>query len=414
MKTTIRLLLFICLISFCIKSFSQDFWEEIDFPYNSSIYSITVNEDGIIYLGCENGVYSSGNDGVDWDYLLSDGIIHSMAHCGNIVYAGGSITQYVDKYWRSENSGVTWDTIYTNIEVYGNVMAQLSIGDTLFSSIWTDMSRLIRSYDYGLTWELVFSSETITDYISDIAITEDQTLFFGIKSYGENIGGVYKSTDFGENWEFAGLQHHSVSSMAVNSNGDVFAGVWGGEQGAMPGLYVLRSGETDWDTLIMGTQVEDLVINNIGDIYFSSTWPNGVIRSLDNGETFDLINDGLPIGPMGYLTIDNQGYLYITSHYVSNFLAKSVQTTVSLPDNRAISSQVTFTISPNPAKTSFAISNNDNRIISDVRVYNQLGQVVFHKKFISNNIDVSTFDKGLYIVEFTTKNERIRKKLIIQ
>jgi len=90
--------------------------------------------------------------------------------------------------------------------------------------------------------------------------------------------------------EFAGLFNFMVSSLACNSSNDPFAGVWGWAGNAFPGLFVLRNGQTDWDTLIGSPQVSDVVVNSEGDIYFTSAWPLGVVRSLNNGQTFELIN----------------------------------------------------------------------------------------------------------------------------
>ena len=72
-----------------------------------------------------------------------------------------------------------------------------------------------------------------------------------------------------------------------------------------------------------------------------------------------------------------------------------------------------ITIFPNPTSTEFTISGIDG-VIDDVSIYNKLGQRVIHEMKPDNTIDVSWLPQGLYIVEVTWNEYRVRQKLIVQ
>ncbi len=58
--------------------------------------------------------------------------------------------------------------------------------------------------------------------------------------------------------------------------------------------------------------------------------------------------------------------------------------------------------------------NNTDIKIDRIRIFNQLGQLVFTKDKIANSIDLSTFNKGSYIVELYSGNKIIRHKIILE
>ncbi len=77
-----------------------------------------------------------------------------------------------------------------------------------------------------------------------------------------------------------------------------------------------------------------------------------------------------------------------------------------------------FIIYPNPAATSITILPNTTETES-ISIYAITGQLVYHKNLISIGshnitIDISQLEKGVYLVQFKTKNGNINKKLIIQ
>ena len=86
---------------------------------------------------------------------------------------------------------------------------------------------------------------------------------------------------------------------------------------------------------------------------------------------------------------------------------------VGIKTNAAAESN--FITYPNPA-TNFVSVNYITPNISKVEIKNYLGLLIFEKQFCSNvkdNINVSTFASGTYIISITEENKTINKKLIV-
>jgi len=56
----------------------------------------------------------------------------------------------------------------------------------------------------------------------------------------------------------------------------------------------------------------------------------------------------------------------------------------------------------------------DNTQLKSLKIFNQLGQEVSRKVKTFKNIDISTLDQGIYIVELELNEIKVRKKLIIK
>lgn len=67
---------------------------------------------------------------------------------------------------------------------------------------------------------------------------------------------------------------------------------------------------------------------------------------------------------------------------------------------------------PNPTHNMVIISSP---VVVDLSIINILGQVIFEKKdFLQGEINVTSFNKGIYLVMFTSKTGRVSRKLIIE
>ncbi|MFC2101905.1 T9SS type A sorting domain-containing protein [Bacteroidota bacterium] len=79
-----------------------------------------------------------------------------------------------------------------------------------------------------------------------------------------------------------------------------------------------------------------------------------------------------------------------------------------------ISFEEKLSIYPNPANRELFISISNGAILTEVNIYNQIGQKVLHQKPITQPIDVSMLRPGVYINEVCSQNFKVRKKLIIR
>ena len=72
-----------------------------------------------------------------------------------------------------------------------------------------------------------------------------------------------------------------------------------------------------------------------------------------------------------------------------------------------------ISIFPNPTNSRFNFASTD-LLISELNIYNKLGQIVLTEFRPDKTIDISSINPGLYIVEFITSKYRFKKKLIIK
>ena len=73
-----------------------------------------------------------------------------------------------------------------------------------------------------------------------------------------------------------------------------------------------------------------------------------------------------------------------------------------------------ISIYPNPTTDKLFITSNNGLKIETVNIYNQLGQIVLKKNKIKENINISSLGQGIYIIELTSSELKIRQKLIIE
>ena len=79
-----------------------------------------------------------------------------------------------------------------------------------------------------------------------------------------------------------------------------------------------------------------------------------------------------------------------------------------------LNTELLFNIHPNPAKKELFISSENEVLVNEVIIYSKLGQSILHETVITDKIDISTLEQGIYVIELVSENLRIRKKLIIQ
>lgn len=409
-KTLYKSLIIVSAIFFfCFTLHAQDFWEELNTPNGIAIRSIAINDAGQIFLGVGNnntpgGVYRSEDAGDTWDLVFDNGDFSvypvEINPDGDIYIGKGGF----DPLKVSFDNGNIWDSLaYPGT---GNFTAMYSPRqDTLF----VGSTYLVRTYDNASTWDTIFSSENETEYIKDILQTQSGDMYIALTGYFAGMGGVYKSTDGGDSWEFSGLFNLMVSSLAENSNGDVFASVRGILQsGLLPGLYVLRNGENEWEELLAGPFVEDVVVNSADHIYLTSGW---VMRSINNGQSFEYFEEGLFPGPKGDMTNDMLDYLYVTSEFSSNALYRTINPTVSITEEYQRPPAPSLILYPNPVREQLFLKMiSDENDLNNIRVYNSLGVLVLQtkEKTGSNNImlDVAPLLPGFYFIEANTENTK--------
>jgi photosystem II stability/assembly factor-like uncharacterized protein len=401
--------------------FAQDFWEQLPFPYEASIRCIATNDQGDIFVGAgydvdNGGVYRSLDDGQTWDLVLdmvSFSVLSIEINEQGIIYAGtnrGFPTLCV-----SYNNGTNWEELI--LPSTENVVKILCAStDTVYVSQWTEGALLLRSADSGATWDTIYTSNHASEYVSDIAISSTGDIYISLMGYFFEMGGVYRSTDNGITWECAGLFNYQVMALGFNHNDDLLIGVWAGFYDISGGLYVLYNGESEIHDLYYGPAVWDFVINSDDDIYFAIDG-GYVMRTLDLGQTFEFVNQGL-IGS-GHMAIDNQDYVYNASAYGNNKVNRTIEPTVTSVTAFSGPEILKLESAQNPVTDKFWVRiigpdnmhGTGNFIIRDLagRVFNKNTFDIGNKYF---ETDISGLATGMYILTAKIGNGYFSLKFI--
>lgn len=185
-----------------------------------------------------------------------------------------------------------------------------------------------KTLNAGTTWQPLTDNET---FYSTGCITLDPnnsgTIWLGT---GENVGGrhvgighgVYVSHDDGKSWQFSGLKNSEhISKIIVNPKNS--QEIWVASQGPLwssggeRGLYKSQNGGKTWELVLEGnkwTGVTDLVMDPRDEnVLYAATWQRhrtvasylgggegtGIHKSIDGGETWFELKQGLPSSNMG-------------------------------------------------------------------------------------------------------------------
>ena len=73
-----------------------------------------------------------------------------------------------------------------------------------------------------VVWEEINTPNDIKNY--SVAVANNGDIYLG-NSKSDGIGGVIRSTNSGDSWEFIGLENHTVYSLSFNHEGNLLAGV---------------------------------------------------------------------------------------------------------------------------------------------------------------------------------------------
>ncbi|MCX6165848.1 MAG: LamG domain-containing protein, partial [Ignavibacteriae bacterium] len=114
-----------------------------------------------------------------------------------------------------------------------------------------------------------------------IAITSNSAYLFA----GLDGGGVYRSTNNGDNWSVVnnGFSNLYVKSLLISGT-NVFAGMIGG-------VYISTNNGTNWT--LSGVSGDVVSLSSNGTNIFAGTTIGGVFRSTNNGGSWTAVNSGL-------------------------------------------------------------------------------------------------------------------------
>ncbi|MEO5675457.1 MAG: hypothetical protein ABIQ74_12500 [Chitinophagales bacterium] len=204
---------------------------------------------------------------------------------------------------------------------------------------------IFKSVDGGIAWTAIFDGQPSLS-IGDIAVSPSDPDIVYAGTGEPNCGGgsvtydgagIFKSTDAGATWNYAGLDSTRNTGRIVidPKNSDrVFAATMGDlfSNGNNRGIYRTTDGGQSWQQILIindSTGVIDMAINPQNpDTLYACSWERvrrftyqhyggascGIWRSYDGGDTWNELTNGLPSTDVGRIGIDisvsNPGVLY--------------------------------------------------------------------------------------------------------
>ncbi len=157
----------------------------------------------------------------------------------------------------------------------------------------TDGDGIYHSTDEGKTW-IRFSNGLNDLTVNYIAINKKGYVFVETGSGGgimATYGGVYRSTDNGINWQFIGSPG-TARGLAINSKDQIFAATsWFDTYSSTGGGLLLRSNDdgSTWSDTLLNTFITAMNVDSTGNIFAFTDL--GFLRSTNNGVSFVNLNN---------------------------------------------------------------------------------------------------------------------------
>lgn len=271
------------------------------FPFGDKwINHLAISGSTIFAAGTSSGMLRSLDNGEHWTVIntgLTDNYIYSMTANETAVFAGTGDQNL--GVFRSTDNGNTWQQVKNGMGYYydGNWIYSEAPKITSLSFIGTDLyagtaesQGIWKSSDYGDNW--VFTSMETMNYSEITDITGNESVLLA-GSTNVDGGGVIRSVNGGINWTDAnnGIGNHGRVNTFLNRAGNIFVATKGG-------IYKTSDSGENWSGSGSGIYSQNVAapgFAGIGSELFVSTYFGGVFKSQDGGNSWIESNNGLPI-----------------------------------------------------------------------------------------------------------------------
>lgn len=284
----------------------QSFWEHCP-GSGGGIFSITINSEGHIFIGRSPvlnsspqsdiststnlfGVYRSTDNGETWTQteLKTINVMALAVNRNNHIFAGTVYPEF--GVFRSFDNGDHWDKVYASDQTWFESMAINSEGDVFVGG----SEGVLRSEDNGDTWVHVNHGLEVNSVVA-LVLDGTERIYAGVRS------SVYRSADNGDSWaEIFRMDDSWVYDIAFDSKGHIFIGT------ANAGVVRSKDDGETWENVTSNLRhgwVRSIMVNSRDDLYAGTS--GAVSRSLDGGDTWMDVASGLPeIADIQILTLN--------------------------------------------------------------------------------------------------------------
>lgn len=201
MKTILKAIAFALILSACHEDESPQTnteWTKISNWGQESYARCLAVSGSTIFVGTDNEIYRSSNDGDTWKKLSIDEKSDNLNGLRSVhlkdkkVFGGGPASGFLT----SQDNGKSWNSLAEfdtdDIMTTKTVYSIASNSSSVF--VGTVGSGLYRSNDNGESWENVFETKSTGEPIWNISVDKNNILIYVAHK------GLFLSTDNGDNW----------------------------------------------------------------------------------------------------------------------------------------------------------------------------------------------------------------------
>jgi hypothetical protein len=273
MKTPFRC---VTLTFFLISSLASAQWVQTNGPESGEVFCIAAcGKD--LFVGTENGVYRSTDDGTNWSPTeLRNTMVLSLA----VKPIGGSDTALFAGTWfggmfRSTSHGGSWTDV--DFGLRNNWVRTLAVSDTdIFAG--TDSGGVFLSSNNGDYWIPV--NEGLTNpFVNAVSAV-------GTNLYAATDSGLFRSTNHGTSWTLLALAGQKVNAVAVIDT-ILFAGT------DTSGIFRSTDRGTNWTIINDPDMPAGTTAMAVISPYLFAGTGNGVFRTPNNGGYWIPVSGGM-------------------------------------------------------------------------------------------------------------------------
>lgn len=371
---------------------------------NNGIMNLKVNDlysnGAYLYAGTlfGRGIYRTQNDGLSWlpcNNGLNDVVVNSITSLGPNLF----VSNYM--ILKSTNNGDSWFPSNSGLP-QGGILCLASSGNFTFAGFDHSVG-LYRSSDFGNFWQF---NENF-DFIKSIT-TENEKIVVGAEN------GVSYSSNSGASWIYRGLSYTSFVKLKGTKliRGGSLGGVdmstnyganWTSIGASLPPLTTISSIEVSEDNVIV------------------SLLGKGIFLSTNNGASWMEKNQGLDNMYISKLLIKD-GYLFAAT-VGSSIWKRSLSEIVSIQNNSSILPDE-FILKqnyPNPFNpTTNIIFSITEKSIVKLKIINVSGQII--SELINEELEAGTYNydfdgvdypSGVYFYRLETEKFSETKRMIL-
>ncbi|MEZ4972673.1 MAG: T9SS type A sorting domain-containing protein [Cyclobacteriaceae bacterium] len=300
------------------------------YSFGSSVYISTFDYDNLLISNDEGGSWSNADDSAP---LYLDGMINVLEGCCDNLYAWNDSEVY-----KSTDAGFSWSSLSTGLPA--SIRAVTILGTDLFAAT---TSGIYRSIDGGTSWNAVNNGLSA---LHGLAVWTANGLVFASVLNGSSFD-LFVTSDNGSNWVPAdsGLGNqraNSISNGQSDGSGKIFAGAAGG-------VFYSADNGLNWLPTINGlyaNQIRSIARTDnalfAGMLGYTGSQAKGIYRSLDNGDTWEERNNGMPDSYV-YCIINDGNTVYIGTSS-SGIFASTDNGDSWQPKNNGLTNMVVFSL----------------------------------------------------------------------